>query len=156
MEKVERVSVILMFRPKTFCENAVSFYRQFFFCIEKVDVKTNPKAFVTCLIIGKCIGNGYGQKLLPDADLKKKTFWHLGCQDAALFPHLLLPLFGKRPNFSRIFPYDGFPYRCCAKSGNMSPTEEYSFFFIDNFAESEGFPRPSPRRVTVFTDRHPP
>ena len=34
-----------------------------FFCIEKVDAKTNPKAFVTCLIIGKRIGNGYGQKL---------------------------------------------------------------------------------------------
>ena len=63
VENFESVSGILMFRPKTFCENAVSFYWQFFFCIKKVDVKTNPKAFVTCLIIGKRIGNGYGQKL---------------------------------------------------------------------------------------------
>ena len=29
VEKVESVSGILMFRPKTFCENAVSLYRQF-------------------------------------------------------------------------------------------------------------------------------
>ena len=33
------------------------------FVSKKVDVKTDPKAFVTCLMIGKPTGNGYGQKL---------------------------------------------------------------------------------------------
>ena len=39
VEKVESVSGILMFGPKSFCENAVCLYRHFF-SLKKVDVAT--------------------------------------------------------------------------------------------------------------------
>ena len=56
-----------------------------FFILKKVDVKTHTKAFVTCL--ESVLVMGLVKNFLPDAD-SLKTFWHLGCQDAALFPPL--------------------------------------------------------------------